>query len=339
MSIIIDEKFYDSIPKEAQARVIARIDKLVQELKENHQLVRKLSKGFYCRQIKGVQNRYKFRVSNGDRIVFCYQNGHEDICLLRYCNHDSQVFTGKNVVPTPLKVVDASYQDDAFDKEVDQAILKEYQERLMAEDIEGAYHIADNNMGMGRKAKFLRGAIEIEKIVKEYESHEPGKSGITFRTGEQSYLTEPVLLHTLQKIYTEYRLIPAPYMEASFPGHDFFSPAPHFLDEPFFAIKANNEDDPKKYLKVFAHELYQYFGLIPKDFNFAIEVLFRDSNESFISKSFEYDIATNSLKEIISTTIITENHGRRINPYIHALSLTGPEKIGRFNYRYLFGED
>ena len=32
MSIIIDEKFYDSIPKEAQTRAVARIDKLVEEL-------------------------------------------------------------------------------------------------------------------------------------------------------------------------------------------------------------------------------------------------------------------------------------------------------------------
>ena len=336
MSIIIDEKFYDSIPKEAQTRAVARIDKLVEELKENHQLVRNLSKGFYCRQIKGAQNRYKFRVSNGDRIVCCYQNGHEDICLLRYCNHDAQIFTAKNVAPTPLKVVDASYQEDDFDKEVYQGVLEEYQEGLMAEVLEGAYNIANHNRGMGRKAKFLYGALEIEKIIKEYKSHEPGKSGITFHTGEQSYLTESVLLHTLQKIDTEYHLIPAPYMEASFPGHDFFSPAPHFLDEPFFAAEANLEETPKEYIKVFAHEVYQYFGLIPKDFDFALEVLFRDPSDSFVSKSFDYDIATNTLKEIPSTMNITEPHDGRINPYIHALSLTSPEKIGRFNYRYLF---
>lgn len=336
MSIIVDDKFYDSIPKEIKTRTITRINKLVQELKSNHQLVQRLSKGFYCRQVKGVKNRYKFRVSNGDRIVFCYQNGHEDICLLRYCNHDNQISTAKNIAATPLKIVDTSYQENAFDKEIDQEILKEYQENLLKDDLKGAYDIANNKPGMKQKAKFLRGAMEIDAIAKAYRRNKAGSSGITFYTGEKAYLTEQVLLHVYNKIYSEYRLIPTSYVEVSFPGDSFFSNDAHFLDMPFFAVKANLEDDSKQYIRTFVNEIYQQFGLIRNDFNFTLEFLFRDVDNHLIPKSFEYYIPSDMLKEIRAVTMVSEDHSGRKNAYIHALSLTSPDKIGRFNYRYLF---
>lgn len=339
MSVIVDKKFYDSLPKEVHDRAVSRIEKFIEELERNNHLIQKLTKGFYCRKVKGVENRYKFRVSNGDRVVFCYQRGHQDICLLRYCNHDSQIFVAKAIQETPLKIVDAYYKKDSFDVEIDKKILEEYQKSLLGGDLESAYKIAsDVGAGMERKAKFLNGAIKIEKFVEAYHSHKAGTTGIAFDTEEKAYLTESVLLHVFQKIEAEYHLIPVPYLEVSFPGQSFFKPGPHFLDQPFFAILANREKDTKSYLKALAHEIYQTFGLITSAFSFSLEMLFWDHEDALIAKSFRYTISTNELKEADNVTIRYEDHNNRMNSYVRALTLATPEKIRAFNFKYLFSD-
>ena len=67
-----------------------------------------MPKGFYARRIRGTTDKYKFRIANGDRILFIYADdvkgirmeNQRGIVLLAYCNHDEQIRSGRKIEVT-----------------------------------------------------------------------------------------------------------------------------------------------------------------------------------------------------------------------------------------------
>lgn len=88
MDIYFDKIFLDSLPE----RIYDTIDKKLQRIYQYDFL--QFRHSALCRKIKAVKNIFKFRFSDGDRIVFKYiYNG---IRLIRYATHDKQIKVALN---------------------------------------------------------------------------------------------------------------------------------------------------------------------------------------------------------------------------------------------------
>lgn len=100
-------------------------------LKKENQ-IRNLPKGFWVKKIVNT-NIFKFRLNNGDRILFTYidsnENNKKSILFLELCNHDDQIRRGKAITQTPkdIKVkeleIDRNYNDE---DEIDKDYLDKY---------------------------------------------------------------------------------------------------------------------------------------------------------------------------------------------------------------------
>lgn len=88
MDIYFDKMFLDSLPE----RIYDTIDQKLQRIYQYDFLQFRYSA--LCRKIKAVKNIFKFRFSDGDRIIFKYiYNG---IRLIRYATHDKQIKVALN---------------------------------------------------------------------------------------------------------------------------------------------------------------------------------------------------------------------------------------------------
>ena len=336
MSVLIDDKFYDSIPEKAKNIVIKKIQKFTVELANNKNLLRKISKGFYCRQVKTVKNRYKFRVNNGDRIVFCYANGRNDIVLLRYCNHDSQILTAKNIAPS-FHIEETSYRTDDFDTKIDEQVMDEYKQKLLDDNMIGAYNtLIEKTSAKSNKAKFMRRVLTIKDLNDLYSKSKFSESGLLINPQDSVVVNRDTLYSIFNKIYQEHHLVIAPYFYVMFPES-------HLLDTIFYAEAANQEKQAHPYIQKLTNELYEKFGTLPKHRSMILQGYFFDIYK-YDGKKPEYinleaNLKDNTIvKAKMPVAISTEDHSGRINGYIRALSLAAPKKIERINYQYLFEE-
>ena len=88
MDIYFDKIFLDSLPE----RVYSTIDQKLQRICQCDFLQFRFSVS--CRKIKAVKDIFKFRFSDGDRIVFKYI--HNGIRLVQYTTHDKQIKVALN---------------------------------------------------------------------------------------------------------------------------------------------------------------------------------------------------------------------------------------------------
>lgn len=108
MKHLILQQFWDSIPQEKIKHVRAKLPYYLKKLAEERGNISKMPRGFYARRIKGTTDKYKFRIANDDRILFIYADDIRNIrvenkcgiVLLAYCNHDTQIRTGRKITVT-----------------------------------------------------------------------------------------------------------------------------------------------------------------------------------------------------------------------------------------------
>lgn len=101
---LITKDFLKNLSKDnKQSIVLNKLSQFQQLMIEKESQIRNLPKGFWVRKIKNTEI-YKFRLNNGDRILFTYideENNHiaksKAILFLDYVNHDSQIVKGKNI--------------------------------------------------------------------------------------------------------------------------------------------------------------------------------------------------------------------------------------------------
>ena len=102
---LIAKGFSETIPEHAKRKVAARLPAYLRQLEGP---MRDCAAGMYVRRLQGTGSLpiYKFRVNNGDRILFTYaqeigglRRGLADsgVVLLEYCPHDRQVFRGRRI--------------------------------------------------------------------------------------------------------------------------------------------------------------------------------------------------------------------------------------------------
>ena len=335
MAIIFDKNFYKSVPGYPDSPIVKKVENFIMELNENDKIITKLSHGFYCRKIRSTRNRYKFRVNNGDRIVFCYQNDRKDICFIKYCTHDKQILVAKNI--KDIHMSRRAYVEDSFDNIIDEEILREIKQKIQQEDIEGAYDLAQKNSSNNAKlSKDLRKTIKIKEFQEKYKSimNANQESGLLISTKGESDVYKGSLQYAMNRVYSEYHCILAPYFKIVIPGT--------MINMPFFSEKANSETNIKKYIEVLVNDLYDKIGMTAQksgtsERELVLQGFFYDSDKQIKAMYIEVNPCEKTIKNIPRKNFyITPNNTGRINSYLHTLSLISPQKIGQKNYKYLF---
>lgn len=96
--MIIKKNFLKDIPKEKRDIVLKKIYTFNEQLLK-FKNYKEMPKGSGIRQVEGT-NRFKFRINNGDRVVFCYDKSivenQTSIIFIAYANHDKQILAAKN---------------------------------------------------------------------------------------------------------------------------------------------------------------------------------------------------------------------------------------------------
>ena len=137
MKFLIRENFFKNIKKEKISEIEKNLNYFYQEILKNINNIRNIPKGFWIKKINGVENRYEFRVNNGDRIFFSLdrrQDEEEKITFILYSTHDGGVRKGKKAQIKDVKEFDidrSEFVEESF--EIPQEVYLDYNQVISYE--------------------------------------------------------------------------------------------------------------------------------------------------------------------------------------------------------------
>ncbi len=150
MKFLIRDNFFKSIPKEKMDMVVKNLKYFYSEIEKNSKNLRDIPKGFWIKKLMGVENRFEFRVNNGDRIFFSLtKRGEEEetITFILYSSHDHGV---KNTKRAEIQFVkDFEIIKDNFEpskiEELDKNIFINYNNVITYEVRNDSFFINNKN--------------------------------------------------------------------------------------------------------------------------------------------------------------------------------------------------
>ena len=137
MKFLIRENFFKNIKKEKISEIEKNLNYFYQEILKNINNIRNIPKGFWIKKINGVENRYEFRVNNGDRIFFSLdrrQDEEEKITFILYSTHDGGVRKGKKAQIKDVREFDidrSEFVEESF--EIPQEVYLDYNQVISYE--------------------------------------------------------------------------------------------------------------------------------------------------------------------------------------------------------------
>lgn len=138
MHMLITEDFLKDIPTIKKDFIIKKLGSFSKAIK-NSKYMFDVPSGFWIRKVKGT-NIFKFRVNNGDRILFSFikERGEEDIVFLRYCNHDEQIRKAYEIDQNVLKVNTVDFEpqlEEYIEDEADENFTSIHVKSYMRHDL------------------------------------------------------------------------------------------------------------------------------------------------------------------------------------------------------------
>ena len=137
MKFLIRESFFKNIKKEKISEIEKNLNYFYQEILKNINNIRNIPKGFWIKKINGVENRYEFRVNNGDRIFFSLdrrQDEEEKITFILYSTHDGGVRKGRKAQIKDVREFDidrSEFVEESF--EIPQEVYLDYNQVISYE--------------------------------------------------------------------------------------------------------------------------------------------------------------------------------------------------------------
>ena len=137
MKFLIRENFFKNIKKEKISEIEKNLNYFYQEILKNINNIRNIPKGFWIKKINGVENRYEFRVNNGDRIFFSLdrrQDEEEKITFILYSTHDGGVRKGRKAQIKDVREFDidrSEFVEESF--EIPQEVYLDYNQVISYE--------------------------------------------------------------------------------------------------------------------------------------------------------------------------------------------------------------
>lgn len=89
MEIVLSNRFLKSINNLDKEFIKKKLELFVEQLSKDSNNFTFLPRGFWVKRFKSNPNRFKFRVSNKDRIIYELSEDKQIIYFLEYCNHDT----------------------------------------------------------------------------------------------------------------------------------------------------------------------------------------------------------------------------------------------------------
>ena len=146
MKFLIRENFFKSIPNNKIEIVIKNLIYFYSEIEKNIKNLRNFPKGFWIKKIAGIENRYEFRVNNGDRIFFSLDKRgmeEEKITFILYSSHDHGVKKTKRADIKSIKEFEINKKDfePSVVEELDKSFLMDYNNVITYEIKDDDYFI------------------------------------------------------------------------------------------------------------------------------------------------------------------------------------------------------
>lgn len=138
MKFLIRENFFKNIKNEKIEEIEKNLYYFYQEILRNINNIRNIPKGFWIKKINGVENRFEFRINNGDRIFFSLDrrgDEEEKITFILYSTHDRGVKRGKNASIKEVKEFEIDKNEFVEDEkeEIPQEIYLDYNQVISYE--------------------------------------------------------------------------------------------------------------------------------------------------------------------------------------------------------------
>lgn len=138
MKFLIRENFFKNIKSEKIEEIEKNLYYFYQEILRNINNIRNIPKGFWIKKINGIENRFEFRINNGDRIFFSLDrrgDEEEKITFILYSTHDRGVKRGKNANIKEVREfeIDKNEFIDEEKEEIPQEIYLDYNQVISYE--------------------------------------------------------------------------------------------------------------------------------------------------------------------------------------------------------------
>ena len=131
MKFLIRDNFFKSVPKEKLETVINNLKYFSNEIERNSENIKNIPKGFWIKKLAGSENRFEFRVNNGDRIFFSLNkrgDEEEKITFILYSSHDHGVRNTKRAEIQLVKDFEILKEnfEPSKEEELDKRIFLDY---------------------------------------------------------------------------------------------------------------------------------------------------------------------------------------------------------------------
>lgn len=144
MDFLIRDKFLKNIPETLKYNVLYKIYNFYKQFIERNYSIQEITKGYWIKKIRGIENLYELRINDGDRVFFSLNletsERDRNITFLLYSSHDQAVKKAKRL--EKINIQKLEYEINEEEIEIEEAIQdysKNYNNVI-------TYEIKDENM-------------------------------------------------------------------------------------------------------------------------------------------------------------------------------------------------
>lgn len=214
MKIKYSDKFLKSIAGLDQDLILKKLTSFVEQLSKASSNFTSLPKGFWIKRFHSNSNRFKFRVSNKDRIIYELSEDKQTIYFLAYCNHDEQVRAAKRISSSDFlncEIDKSEYKESASEKLYDENLLKEAYEFLDLGDLVSSKE-KFTEAGDFSIAKKINQLINLNNAKNDFKNEE---NRIQLIIRSEDKVLERDILKFFNRLYSKYQIVPGNYMKLS----------------------------------------------------------------------------------------------------------------------------
>ncbi|MFK4785525.1 UvrD-helicase domain-containing protein [Fusobacterium sp. MFO224] len=139
MKFFIRDKFFKNISNDKKEIVEKKLYYFYKEVENNKENIKEISNGFWIKKIKGFENRFEFRINNGDRVFFSLERRgteEERITFILYSNHDRGILKNNRANIENINIFNINkkeIEDEKITEEDELEIRKDYNDIISYE--------------------------------------------------------------------------------------------------------------------------------------------------------------------------------------------------------------
>lgn len=214
MEIKFSKRFYKKLEGLGRNKILSKLNYFVEQLLQDSHNFTFLPKGLWVKSFRSNPNRFKFRVSNKDRIIYELSEDKKTIYFLDYCNHDEQVRTANRLSSSfdfmGLSIDKSEYKESKEERLYDENLLEEAYELLDSDNLEEAEE-KFKAAGDIKISKIINNLIKLKNSKNDFYNHTNRTYIDIINPNKRIYIQD--ILKIFNRLYSEYRVIPGNYIK------------------------------------------------------------------------------------------------------------------------------